>query len=86
MVVPMPDVYESPDGGKTIYARSMGTTARRLVQGATGENDSRRELQLQVMWHGIHSAAQHDPVLNDMLEQIEVYYQLRHANIDHHSV
>lgn len=82
----MPDVYESPDGGKTIYARSMGRTARRLVHSDNQESDLRRELQLQVMWHGIHSAAQHDPVLNDMLEQIEVYYQLRHAHTDHHGV
>lgn len=82
----MSEIYESPDGGKTIYARSMGRIARRVVNGKTGESDSRRELNLQVMWHGIHSAAQHDPVLNQMLEQIEVYYQLRHANTGDHSV
>lgn len=64
-------VYESPDGGRTIYARRTGETNRVLVQrGPTtlAEKMSR--------WRDIIQLAETNPSLANALERAEIIYEL----------
>jgi len=69
-------IYESPDGGKTIYRRTQGNPHRELHY----ENPSvRAERELQEdnqLWHNIRVAALYNDQLASMLEQVKIYYHL----------
>lgn len=72
-----PYIYESPDGGHTVYRRHIGDFNRELVQIST-EAQRKSELQQQTnMWIKILEASRKDPALADMLEEIEVYWKLK---------
>jgi len=68
-------IYESPDGGDTIYRRRMGEPDRELVR--TGPLETR--LLRSQTWRDILRAAESDPVLHDMLDQIEIYHKLKNS-------
>jgi hypothetical protein len=74
-------VYESPDGGGTIYRRRMGENPaqRELITSNHEPRSWHSDLKHTALWHGIHLASAKDPVLKDMLDQIEVYYHLQNS-------
>lgn len=74
-------VYESPDGGRTVYAREIGRTERKLV----GENLPVRNNQQDLfrsnlldnqLWYDIRLAAQKNPALQEALERVKIIYEL----------
>lgn len=72
-------IYESPDGGDTIYKRIAGTHARELH--AVNEN---RQLKLKhqqrlALWENILSTAESDPALKTLLDNAEIYYSLKNS-------
>lgn len=66
-------IYESPDGGDTIYRRTMRSADRELVR----EGSLRKLQQRSQLWRNIFRAAESDPVLQDMLDRVEVYHSLK---------
>ena len=66
-------IYESPDSGDTIYRRLAGSNQRELVR----EGPLRQKMLKNQRWQQIFQAAETDPVLQEMLDQIEVYYSLK---------
>lgn len=71
-------VYESPDGGRTVYRREFGSTQRELFdlsQEARAWMDLRARKEL---WEHIVTLGSTDPGINEMLKQIEVYYHLKY--------
>ena len=75
-------VFESPDGGHTVYRRHPGKLDRELVSvdsHAQSLIDSVKETKL---WGNIHRAAKTDPALKEMLDQVRVYYELKHNEKD----
>ena len=66
-------VYESPDGGQTIYERDVGSSERTLIKENTSMRDQVREQQL---WHEIRIAARTNVALADILEQAVMVYAL----------
>ena len=70
-------IYESPDGGDTVYRRCFGGTQRELHSISDKKRDLLDELKKNKLWGDIHRAAQSDPVLQHMLEQVEIYYRLK---------
>jgi hypothetical protein len=70
-------IYESPDGGDTVYRRRMGGTQRELHSISDKKRDLLDELKKNKLWGDIHRAALSDPVLKEMLDQIEVYHLLK---------
>ena len=66
-------IYESPDGGDTIYRRTMGSVDRELVR----EGPMHKLQQRSQLWRKIFQAAESDPVLQDMLDRVEVYHSLK---------
>ena len=68
-------VYESPDGGDTIYRRKMGEADREMIQ----QGKLSRLQQRSQLWREIHRAAETDPVLQEMLDRVEVYHHLKNS-------
>lgn len=70
-------LYESPDGGKTVYGRYEGETERFLV----GQNLSPRRDPLDDhesdLWYNIRAAAKDDKDLQDALERVKILYYLK---------
>ena len=69
-------IYESPDGGKTVYAREMGSPDRWLLH---MDGETQRMLDLrdeERMWEKIRDAARTNMALADLLEQVKMTYQL----------
>ena len=68
-------VYESPDGGKTVYARKSGDPHRVLV---SIDAMYKKEQELIARWRKLkHSVFLDDPVINDLLSKIEVLTELK---------
>lgn len=74
LVVPL--IYESPDGGQTIYQRELGRQWRRRISGTAKQALAGRRLR----WAEILLAAEADPELQHMIEQVEIYHALRYNN------
>lgn len=72
-----PVVYESPDGGNTVYARNLGETVRHLHH---VNPIYLKEQELYHRWERLKPAvylADTDPTLNDALEKLEMLYALK---------
>jgi uncharacterized protein YihD (DUF1040 family) len=70
-------IYESPDGGKTVYARKSGETIRHLH---SVDPTWQKEQELNVRWANLKEAvymADSDPALNDLIEKVEIYHKLK---------
>ena len=67
-----PYIYESPDGGKTIYRRHAGETERELIGYKYEPTDQE---QLEVYREMIVLARTH-PGLAEELERVKMYYYL----------
>jgi len=65
-------VYESPNGGKTIYSRKSGSSSRELIK----ENPEDKLTQQWITWKEILKLAQTEPSLRDSIEQAEIVYAL----------
>jgi hypothetical protein len=70
-------VYESPDGGETVYRRRPGDTERELHKVSDRKKTLIDDLRKNKLWGEIHRAAERDPVLKEMLDQVEVYHTLK---------
>ncbi len=66
-----PVLYESPDGGRSIYSRKIGETDRILIH-ESKEKAGRR----WVRFKEIINLAEEEPSLNDILEKAEILYEL----------
>jgi len=70
-------VFESPNGGKTIYARKRGSLDRRIVH---EDPIWKKEQELSERWIRLKEAvfmADSDPTLNDALTKLEILYALK---------
>lgn len=70
-------IYESPDGGKTVYSRKNGETVRTLTY---EDPVAKRESELTRRWADLKEAvfmADNDPTINDALEKLEIVYALK---------
>lgn len=69
-------IYESPDGGRTVYARRPGSNHREIhLQDPQIESDI-AELKNQEKWQMILAERKNNPELNDLLEKAEILYEL----------
>jgi hypothetical protein len=69
----MPEIFESPDGGKTVYAREVGSTARREVK---RDYDLHARIKEDELWGNIRRAAETNPTLQEALERVKITYYL----------
>jgi len=69
-------IYESPDGGETVYVRESGSAMRQLYSESSQVKSIRSQIQEDQLWHEIRLAAKTNSAINDILEQAIILYKL----------
>lgn len=69
-------IYESPDGGRTVYARRPGSTHRELHLRDPELDKELAEMKQQEKWQQILATRTTNPEINDLLEKVEILYEL----------
>ena len=69
-------IFESPDGGRTVYARNPGSKERNLHWQDPNVQQELKELEQQKRWVDIFQARKDNPELDHFCEQIEILYEL----------
>jgi len=72
-------IYESPDGGHTIYRRLVGQAFTERELHSISEEKRTWDLRVarEHLWYDILRESEGDSVLHQMLDQVEVYYRLK---------
>ena len=73
-------IYESPDGGQTVYARESGSKERKLVGESLSVKTNRELMQESQLWHDIRVAARDNPALQEALDRAIIIYNLSKPN------
>jgi hypothetical protein len=69
-------VFESPDGGRTVYARQPGESTRKLYSQDPALQQELKDLENSKRWVEILQARKDNPELNHLCEQVEIFYEL----------
>jgi hypothetical protein len=69
-------IFESPDGGRTVYARQPGSTKRELYSQDPSLQQELKDLENSKRWVEILQARKDNPELNHLCEQVEILYEL----------
>ena len=71
-------IYESPDGGKTIYSRKSGSSGRATHPQVMRREDTtlRDQMKEDQLWYKIRREAKTNATLADILEQAKMVYAL----------
>ena len=69
-------IFESPDGGKTVYARRYGETDRTLHSIDPELQSSLDLLKEDKLWGEIRTAAKTNEALQSALERVIILYHL----------
>jgi hypothetical protein len=69
-------IFETPDGGRTVYSRRFGETERRLHSRDPELDRELAEMEHQRRWIEILAARRHDAELDRLCEQVEILYEL----------
>ena len=70
-------IFESPDGGKTIYSRKSGETDRTLVYEDPEAKKEKFFKERWIEWRDILKASEDNPGLKDLIEKVELFYRLQ---------
>lgn len=71
-------IYESPDGGHTVYRRRLNKLNRELFS-IDDEAQSRLDrVREDKLWTEIRHRSQTDTALKVMLDQVEIYYHMKY--------
>ena len=69
-------IFESPDGGRTVYARSPGSTNRELYSQDPKLQQELRDLESSKRWVEIFQARRDNAELDHLCEQVEILWEL----------
>ena len=69
-------IYESPDGGETVYVREHGSTQRKLHSESARAIDLRQQMQEAQLWENIRQEAKTNVSLQHAIDQVKLIYQL----------
>jgi len=75
-----PYIFESPDGGETVYIRQYGETTRKLYHVSDKALEKSNELKEITLWHEIRKAAKTDETLQKAIEQVKLLYYIKTNN------
>jgi hypothetical protein len=74
-------VFESPDGGRTVYARRPGDNKRELHWQDPKLQHELKELESQKRWVDIFQARRDNAELDHLCEQVEILYELSRKSV-----
>lgn len=69
-------IYESPNGGRTVYARRPGSNHREVHLQDPELEKELAEMKQQERWQMILAARATNPELNHLCDQAELLYEL----------
>ena len=69
-------IFESPDGGRTVYARRPGSSKRELYSQDPKLQMELAELEREKRWVDIFGARKSNAELDRLCEQVEILYEL----------
>ena len=69
-------IYESPDGGETVYVKEFGGEQRQLHVESPRAVSIRDQLQEDKLWGNIRRAAKTNPTLKQALDEAILIYTL----------
>jgi hypothetical protein len=69
-------IFESPDGGNTVYRREFGKTDRELHSIREEKRKWDQQLEQEMLWVKIAQAGTTNPTLQAALDQARVIYEL----------
>jgi hypothetical protein len=70
-------IYESPDGGDTVYAREAGSTERVMIGQNTRAKSLMDQIQEDKLWGNIRRMSENDAGMAELLERVKIYYHLK---------
>jgi hypothetical protein len=73
-------IFESPDGGRTVYARQPGDKSRSLHYQDPKLQQELEELERKRKWAEIFESRHGNTALEDLCNKIEVLYELSKKN------
>ncbi len=68
----MGPIYESPDGGHTVYVRDTGTNSRTLIH----EDDYAKKVKAKIEWNHIFEVADSNSALKKAVDNVIMIYRL----------
>ena len=69
-------IFESPDGGETVYMRTEGSTERVLHSESELKQTLHEQIKENQLWGNIRRRARTHPGLQDELNRVIMFYQL----------
>jgi hypothetical protein len=73
-------IFESPDGGRTVYARHPGAQNRSLHYQDPKLKQELDELEHKRRWAEIFESRHNNVALNELCSKVEVLYELSKKN------
>jgi hypothetical protein len=72
----MPKIYESPDGGKTVFSRELGSYERNFEWEDPEETAVKERLRQRKEWDVILNAAKYNSSLQEAIDRVKIIYHL----------
>jgi hypothetical protein len=69
-------IFESPDGGDTVYRREFGKPQRELHSISEEKRRWDQQLEEEMLWVKIAQASRTNPALRESLDQARIIYEL----------
>ena len=74
-------IFESPDGGETVYKRIEGSTERVLHSESELKQTLHEQIKENQLWGNIRRRAKTHPGLQDELNRVIMFYTLLEKNV-----
>jgi hypothetical protein len=69
-------IYESPDGGHTVYARLPGSTERNLIGISLTKQKFLEDAKQKDIWIDILKESENNPALQKAIENVMLLYKI----------
>jgi hypothetical protein len=73
-------VFESPDGGETVYARMPGSSERVKISESNRVQELKQDMVETQLWHEIRKAAKTNTALQEAMNRVILLYHLSKEN------
>jgi hypothetical protein len=73
-------IFESPDGGRTVFARQPGNNSRSLHYQDPKLKQELQELEAKRRWAEIFETRSNNVALDELCDKVEVLYELIKKN------
>ena len=75
-------IFESPDGGKTVYSRTNGNTMRELHSVSSELTTEMVRVQREQQWMDMLKMSERSPALQEAIDRAIVLYELSRTDGD----